>query len=232
MGLWNRFFGSKKKPKSDGPPSGFPMFSADGQILLAALGTPGCGITSLLKEFFPTAPGDVKFSGEYEKEVTLDGTSCTLTALANPGEEYADFSIDQAKCFLVCFDLCSNRSFSDATALVHRIQRRRNRAVNEVIVLCGLKCDCEEKNLALMNTLLSKRFEDQTLIKELLAFVGVAMDFELEVTAFCAMENIEFFKVSSVTGGNVDTVFHRAMRKYDRERERQRRRQAARSTKS
>ena len=72
--------------------------------------------------------------------------------------------------------------------------------------------ETREKLQQIKSVLLSK-FEDNSLVEELLPFMAVPMEFHVD--QFCEERGMEFFQVSSHAGINVATVFHQAMRKYE-----------------
>ena len=74
--------------------------------------------------------------------------------------------------------------------------------------------ETREKLEQIKSVLLSK-FEDNSLVEELLPFVAVPMEFQTHIDQFCEERGMEFFQVSSHAGINVATVFHQAMRKYE-----------------
>ena len=85
----------------------------------------------------------------------------------------------------------------------------------ERIILCGLRSDFVEtrEKLQQIKSVLLSKFEDNSLVEELLPFMAVPMEFHVD--QFCEERGMEFFQVSSHAGINVATVFHQAMQKYE-----------------
>ena len=72
--------------------------------------------------------------------------------------------------------------------------------------------ETREKLQQIKSVLLSK-FEDNSLVEELLPFMAVPMEFHVD--QFCEERGMEFFQVSSHAGINVATVFHQAKRNFN-----------------
>lgn len=135
----------------------------------------------------------------------------------------ADSGLNRSDCQIICFDITSKKSFEIArNNLIYLICNRvttRNTTVNAV--LCGTMYDLIEENYAFIEKLLCAKFQDDSLVSEMVSFVGQPFTLKQEIEDFCEGQELcgltfhfEFFKVSSYTGFNVKEVFERVIRLY------------------
>jgi len=149
----------------------------------------------------------------------------------------ADSGLNRSDCQIICFDITSKKSFEIArnnlTYLICNRVTTRCSTVNAV--LCGTMYDLIEENYAFIEKLLCAKFQDDSLVSEMVSFVGqpftlkqeiedfLGQPFTLkqEIEDFCEEQELcgstfhfEFFKVSSYTGFNVTEVFERVIRLY------------------
>jgi len=247
MGLWNLFSGGKQAKELKFGSGDSRLGRGNAKIDIFVSGPTGCGVWTLIETFLQDASVEIRdgvwgrTTGGINTQVTLDGTSCGLHIIRGSNDvwnsDYIRHGIQHTNLFLICFDLCSPESFEGAKRKIRRISIFKDveeSGLKDSIILCGLRSDMVEtrENLQKIKTVLLSTFEDNCLVEEILPFVAVPMEFQTHVDQFCKERGMEFFQVSSHTGINVATVFHRAMRKYDAyltEKERQRKLRYARS---
>ena len=120
---------------------------------IVSLGTGRVGMSSLILRFTYNSfmnPSDTTIEDSYMKVITVDGETCQLDVIDAGGQEELRALRNQyykkGDGLIVAYSITDRRSFEDVTGVIDGILEIRE-VESAPIVLCGCKCDLEEKRV-------------------------------------------------------------------------------------